>query len=309
MAITGVLRPGFVQLRVLDMGEAINHYSRILGLDLVSQEDDGRVYFKAGPEFDRHSLVLREADQPGMDVMGFKVADATTLQELNQKLRAYGVPTTDVPAGEQPGVGPRVRFKAPTGHMFDLYADMEISLKGPETDNPNLWVMEPHGVKPIRFDHCLLYGADIDATEKIFTDVLGFRRAEYVHANDEVKTTIALFLTCSTKAHDIAFVRNEEDGKFHHASFRVEDWNAIGNAADRFARYDVSVDIGPTRHGITQGKTIYFWDPSGNRNEVFAGGYDCYPDTPVRRWTEDQTGKGIFYYEKELNDTFLSVYT
>jgi len=26
---------------------------------------------------------------------------------------------------------------------------------------------------------------------------------------------------------------------------------------------------GPTRHGITRGQTIYFFDPSGNRNESF----------------------------------------
>jgi catechol 2,3-dioxygenase len=27
----------------------------------------------------------------------------------------------------------------------------------------------------------------------------------------------------------------------------------------------------PARHGITRGTTIYFFDPAGNRNEVFAG--------------------------------------
>ena len=43
---------------------------------------------------------------------------------------------------------------------------------------------------------------------------------------------------------------------------------------------DVSVDIGPTQHGITRGETIYFFDPAGNRNEVFAGGYFSYPDRP-----------------------------
>ena len=35
----------------------------------------------------------------------------------------------------------------------------------------------------------------------------------------------------------------------------------------------IDIDIGPTRHGITRGHTIYFFDPVGNRNEVFTGGY------------------------------------
>ena len=44
MALTGVLRPGFVQLRVLDMGEALKHYVDIVGLKEVSREGD-RVFW------------------------------------------------------------------------------------------------------------------------------------------------------------------------------------------------------------------------------------------------------------------------
>jgi hypothetical protein len=75
------------------------------------------------------------------------------------------------------------------------------------------------------------------------------------------------------KAHDIAFVRHPEPGKLHHLAFELENWQAIGHAADILTRYDISLDLGPTRHGITRGQTIYFFDPSGNRCETFAGGY------------------------------------
>jgi hypothetical protein len=33
MAMTGILRPGHVQLRVLDMEEALNHYCENMGSD------------------------------------------------------------------------------------------------------------------------------------------------------------------------------------------------------------------------------------------------------------------------------------
>ncbi len=56
-------------------------------------------------------------------------------------------------------------------------------------------------------------------------------------------------------------------------------------------------------------ETVYFFDPAGNRNEVFAGGYAYYPDNPTRVWSADELGKGIFYYQKELNDRFLGVVT
>ena len=80
-------------------------------------------------------------------------------------------------------------------------------------------------------------------------------------------------------------------------------------AADIISRKDVSLDIGPTRHGITRGATIYFFDPSGNRNEVFAGGYIHYPDKPVITWMVEDLGRAIFYHDRKLNEAFLNVHT
>ena len=50
-------------------------------------------------------------------------------------------------------------------------------------------------------------------------------------------------------------------------------------------------------------------DPSGKRNEVFAGGYTTYKDFPTITWTASQLTKGIFYIGLEMKDTFLSALT
>ncbi|WP_070156806.1 catechol 2,3-dioxygenase [Sphingobium phenoxybenzoativorans] len=307
MALTGVLRPGYVQVRVLDMEASLVHYRDRIGLDLVEMGADGRAYLKAPDEFDHHSIILREADEPGMDFMGFKVSSDEVLTALGRSLSDSGLSVEEVAAGEQPGLGRRLSFFAPTGHRFELFSSMELSSKGPMIENPDLWHDEPRGMKAQRFDHCLVYGIDIDATARIFVDLLGFQVAEKAVTPDG--DTIAIFLSCGMKAHDLALVRFGEDAKLHHVSFRLESWHDIGHAADLMTRYDMSVDIGPTRHGITRGQTIYFFDPSGNRNEVFSGGYDFYPDNPVRQWTADQAGKAIFYYERALNDRFMTVVT
>jgi catechol 2,3-dioxygenase len=73
MPLAGVLRPGHIQIRVTDLAEAVRHYSEVIGLDEVTRCPDGRVYPKAWDEFDHHSVILREADAPGMDFVGFKV--------------------------------------------------------------------------------------------------------------------------------------------------------------------------------------------------------------------------------------------
>ena len=61
MAVTGVLRPGHVAIRVLEMAPALKHYVDVLGLTEVARDKKGRVFLKAWDEHDHHSVVLREA--------------------------------------------------------------------------------------------------------------------------------------------------------------------------------------------------------------------------------------------------------
>jgi catechol 2,3-dioxygenase len=140
----------------------------------------------------------------------------------------------------------------------------------------------------------------------LFREILGFDLVEQVMDGD---TRVAAFLTSSMKAHDVAFIECPAPGKLHHISFLLESWDEVLRAADLISMTDTSIDIGPTRHGITHGKTIYFFDPSGNRNEVFAGGDYFYPDHEPITWDAEQLGKAIFYHDRKLNDAFLSVLT
>jgi catechol 2,3-dioxygenase len=306
MALTGVLRPGCCQVRVLDMDAAIKHYVDLLGLSVVSKEKDGRVYLKAWDEFDRHSVILRETDHAGVDFFSFKVDSDASLTSFEKRIKDYGLDVEHVAAGEQPGLGRRIAFKLFSGHRIELYAEIERSKDAPGTLNPFIYPKVPHGIGAIRMDHILFYGPDIDKNLDFFQKALDFHLTEQIQLPDGL---LAIWLSCSNKAHDIAFVKHAEPGKFHHLAFFLEDWNAIGKAADLMIQTDTPIDIGPTRHGVTRGQTIYFFDPSGNRNEVYAGGYTAYPDDPLRVWDEKDLGRGIFYYERALNERFLTVLT
>ena len=70
MALTGVLSPGHVQLRVLDLEAAVKHYTQVLGLIETARDAQGRVFLKAWDEHDHHSVVLREADEAGHGLHG-----------------------------------------------------------------------------------------------------------------------------------------------------------------------------------------------------------------------------------------------
>ncbi|EON93178.1 catechol 2,3-dioxygenase [Marinobacter lipolyticus SM19] len=304
----GVMRPGHVQIRVLDIEEALEHYRDLMGLIEVETDSQGRVYLKGWTEVDKFSVVLREADAPGMDFMAFKVLNNQILEQLEGELIEYGCDVEKIPAGELSGCGRRIRFVAPTGHSFELFAEKEQTGRyGIGNHNPEAWPRDLKGMKAQRFDHCLLYGDDLDGTYKLFHEVLGFDICEQVVDPDGNR--LAQFLSVSMKAHDVAFIKHPEKNKFHHASFFLETWEDVLRAGDLISMTDTSIDIGPTRHGITHGQTIYFFDPSGNRNEVFCGGDAFYPDHAPITWDADKLGKAIFYHDRQLNERFLTALT
>ncbi|MDE2585664.1 MAG: catechol 2,3-dioxygenase [Betaproteobacteria bacterium] len=309
MAMTGVLRPGHAQIRVLDLEAAVHHYRDVMGLVETGRDAQGRVYLKCWDERDHNSIILRQADRAGIDFFAFKVLDKATLEKLDADLQAYGVKTERIPAGELLETGERVRFEIPSGHLIELYAEKTAVGNGLQVLNPAPWTKaSEHGIAPVRLDHCLLYGPNIAAVQKLFTEVLGFYLVERVLTPDN-DGNAAIWLSCSHKVHDIAFVEHPEPGKLHHLSFMLESWEEVLRAGDIMAMNKVPLDIGPTRHGVTRGCTIYAWDPSGNRFETFMGGYQPYPDYEPTTWSFEGLGEGggLDYPQRKLHETFLTV--
>jgi len=308
MGFKGTLRPGLVQLRVLDFGKTLDFYKDILGLDEVCRTSDGRICLKAYDEFDHHSVTLRLTDEAGLDFVAFKVGGRDELEEMRANVKAFGYEVEEIaPQSDQPGFGKRYAFTICTGHRFQIYCDVELAEKGPQLKNPDIWSKPPRGMRAVRMDHFLLYGPNIEEAERFCQEVFGMYVPEV--CNTEYGSRLATWITGNNKAHDLAFVEYPQSGKLHHLAFNLESWTDVGNAADLIAINHLRLDIGPTRHAITRGHSIYFWEPSGNRIEVYSGGYFAYPDSPQRVWDAAQLGRGLFYYSGEVIPSFLEIVT
>jgi len=308
MGFNGTLRPGLVQLRVLDLEKTLDFYVNVLGLDEVGRTSDGRVMLKAYDEFDHHSVTLRLADEAGLDFVAFKVADSDTLEDIKAKTEAFGYEVSEIEAdSDQPGFGKRYSWKICTGHTFQAFSEVELASKTPQLKNPDIWTTPPRGMGVVRMDHFLLYGPNVAEAERFCKEVFGMFVPEVCNTADGSR--FATWITSSNKPHDLAFVEYAQPGKIHHLGFYLNDWRDVGDAADLIAINRLKLDIGPTRHAITRGHSIYFWEPSGNRIEVYAGGYTAYPDNPQRTWDLDQVGRGLFYFSGELIPSFLEIVT
>lgn len=305
----GILRLGHVDVTCTDLDLATAYYTGVMGMEISALTDDS-VYLKCWDEEDHHSLRLRYAPRMGMDLMSFKVHHEDDLADLETRVTRYGFPVERISNGEELGQGESIRFSTPSGHVMELVADVEKvgtsrprHLPDPGTDDQPF----PRDmICPPRMDHMLINAEEVGESTRFFMDVLGFRITEQLL--DGNGHQLGTWLERSHSPHDLAIVHGPNGG-LHHFAFWLDDWDDVRDAADVLAYNGIQLDVGPTRHGITRGSTIYFFDPLGTRNEVFTGGYRPDPDFPTLTWTEDNLGRAVFYYEGEVNDRFMRVHT
>lgn len=313
----GVLRIGHVSIRVMDIDAAVKHYEDVLGLKTTMTDDAGNVYLKCWDEWDKYCLILTPSDRAGINHVAYKVQDDTDLDALQTRIEAWGVKTAWLEEGHLPSTGRMLQFNLPSGHDMRLYAKKEYVGTDVGTLNPDPWPDGIRGAGAHWLDHLLLMcemnpEAGINKVEentRFMKECLDFFLTEQILVGPNGDMQAATWMARTSTPHDIAFVGGPVSG-LHHIAFFLDSWHDVLKAADVMAKNRVKIDVAPTRHGITRGETIYFFDPSGNRNETFAGlGYLAQPDRPVTTWSEDRLGSGIFYHTGEVVASFTDVYT
>jgi len=311
-----VLRLGHVKLRVLDMAEALDHYTSVMGMIVQHRDLSGDVYLKCWDEWDKYSVILREADTAGLDHLAFKVSSDSELDRLAEAITSFGLDVAEVAPGGLPFCGRALKTALPSEHVTYLYAEKETVGKAVGILNPEPWPDGLEGIGVHWLDHAMLVcevnpekGINRVADNvKFFREVLDFGLSEQILPPGG-GPILAAWMFCTTTPHDIAMGPGDGPG-LHHIAFYLDDWSSILRAADILGKRKVRVDITPQRHGITRGPTTYFFDPSGNRNECFAGlGYLTQKDMPTITWEADNIWRGIFFHSGYVNAPFLEVHT
>ncbi len=151
-----VMKIGHVNLRVLDMKAARNHYENILGLIVTDEDANGNLYFKGWDEWDKYSVILSPSDKAGMDHIAYKVENDSDLDTYTQTISAYGITVEQLAAGSLADCGRAIRFQLPSGHVMCLFAEKVFVGKETGDTNPPPWPLNVKGVGAHWLDHCLL---------------------------------------------------------------------------------------------------------------------------------------------------------
>ena len=124
-------------------------------------------------------------------------------------------------------------------------------------------VLREGPVRPRKLGHVVLGSTDQEASQRFFTDGLGFRISDTVPG-------LAAFLRCSTDHHNV-LVQQAPLSFLHHTAWQVDDVDEVGRGATAMLQTD------PTRHVWGLGRhhvgSNFFWylkDPAGNFSEYYS---------------------------------------
>ena len=269
-----IVRLSHVEYRVTDLAASRAFYVDTLGLQ-VTGEDATTLYLRAMEERGHHCIVLRQAEQAGVGVLGFKLFDEPDLDKAEAFFKSRGLPTEWI---EPPHTGRTLRTADPWGIPLEFYVRMD------RLPTIHQQYRLYNGVKPLRIDHFNMFSADVDASVAFYTDI-GFRTTEYTEDSDSGKVWAA-WMHRKGGVHDVAFT-NGLGPRLHHTAFWVPNPLNIIDLLDLMATtgHVDKIERGPGRHGISNAFFLYVRDPDGHRIEIYCSDYQTVdPDLEPIRW-------------------------
>ena len=307
--IHDVAQLAMVELFTPKFEESLWFFHDVLGM--TPTEDDGTsCYLRAYEDRYHHSLKLTRADHAGVGVVAWRASSPQALDRRVAEIEASGKPGQWVEGHK--GYGRAYEFATPDGHKQHLFWDVEYFQ--PSADQKSKLLSRPQkrplrGVPVRRIDHINLLTSDVTENAKFMQDTLGFLKRENVVFGGQEE--LACWLSVSPLVHEVAFTKDQAGpgNRLHHLAFWYGNQGQMLDLADILMEYDVHVEAGPAKHGISQAHFMYVYEPGGNRIELFGdtGYLISDPEWKTLTWTEENffNGGGVWYGGELPQDFFV----
>lgn len=302
----GIHTLAHVELYCTDLEASLEHFRDTAGMYVRHEEDDA-YYLAAYGDWQDFTLVLRQGDDWGCKTVAWMVEDEDDLDEYQQRIEESGYDTEWVNS-DKPGIGTTLQFEYPgaSPECFELVYDIDRAFdtvpEGERSRLKNQPAQKPaRGAGFRRIDHVNFNLSNAAECTQWFQEVLDFNLRE--EGVDPEGNQVAAWLSVSPLVHEIAFVTPPEDGnaidEIDHVAYYMDGGQGgeLERTADLLKEQNVEVVGGPARHGISQAHFMYYVEPSGNKVEVFAGGYLIFdPDWEPITWTPEDGSDGFVWW-------------
>ena len=139
-------------------------------------------------------------------------------------------------------------------------------------------ILREGAVRPRKLGHVVLGSTDQEASQRFFTDGLGFKVSDTVPG-------LAAFMRCSTDHHNV-LVQQAPVQFLHHTSWQVDE---VGRGATAMLETDPERHVwGLGRHHVGSNFFWYLKDPAGNFSEYYSD-IDCILDDQL--WSPRGVGR------------------
>jgi catechol 2,3-dioxygenase len=271
-----IVRASHVELGVRDLARARAFYVDCLGL-LATDATADALHLRGVEERNHHSIVLRQAREPTVTALGFKLASE---DDIDRAAAWFGERNLSVSFPEVPYQGRTLRTADAFGMPLDFYFKMDQA--------PSMLqrYAAHQGARIQRIDHLNCFTPDVQAAYDFYAD-LGFRLTEYTETEDAPAKLWAVWMHRKGNVHDLAFT-NGRGPRLHHIGVWAAGALDILHICDVMATsgYLANMERGPGRHGISNAFFLYVRDPDGHRIELFTSDYlTVDPDLEPIRWT------------------------
>lgn len=304
-----------VHLNTPDLEASVDFFVNGLGL-YETERDTKNVYLRAWGEWAHHSVILSQADEPGLVRMAFRVEHPSHLQGFADRLTAKGVEVEHVKAGEVAGQGASIRFVAHGGQEWELveYVDR---IERPQNSSRIMDRPSPYpghnGATPRRLHHLNILVPNVAETRQWLTDELGMKNTLVVRAPDGFEPICTV--TSTVDLHEIAISADpfSTDGRLHHIAFWYDGMGDVISAAEVLAERGVKAEAGLGKHGGGENWFYYVREPGGNRIELYTGGYHVLELDPANPratvWDIAQADDALVWIGQPMSAEFLTTGT
>jgi catechol 2,3-dioxygenase len=284
-----------VELLTPDLDASVGFAHDMLGMHVV-EERDGSAYLRCWGDDYAHSLVLTQADGPGMGHASWRTESAEALEQV-----AASVPDGEW-VEESVGHGRAYRFEGPGGQVIEAFWDVDRAVAPPGEESPfpgRVQRASEHGIGVRMLDHVTVTTPDVRSTVEWYRDRLGFRIMAAVEPVEGAPWVFSV-VTTNEKSHDLGHIQDFEGqrGRVHHVAFWVETNHDLTQGATFLIEHGADIDFGPGQHGIGEQNYLYFRDPAGLRYELNSGGYRNYvPDWEPVIWRPEHGSNNTYRTE------------
>jgi catechol 2,3-dioxygenase-like lactoylglutathione lyase family enzyme len=231
-------RLGHVTFETPDIDQQIDHYTKVVGLNVAAREKDRAIL---ATHLGEEVVVLERGQRERTTALSLQIDAAFDMAQGLKELRDSGIATetrSDITGGIRSAIG----FQDPNGTRVELFSETGLVPQSERT-----------AIAPIKIGHVAFVVRDAQQMVDFYTRVLGFRVSDW--AGD-----FFAFLRCGPDHHTVNFMRGEEP-RMHHFAFELKDWAHIQHACDHLGQKNVKIIWGPGRHGIGHNIFVYHFDP------------------------------------------------